>query len=119
MVARYDARLHKEYAVVDLSKHAEGRVGLRWRTEAEVLRAHNAQLHVSRLHTDCLRVVLSTDRQGSTAQLHISGTPCVDWSSAGKRLGGGGPTVLVYFVWVAMRLAYQEDQTPQRSVCRR
>jgi len=38
MVARYDARLHKEYAICDLSRHREGRVGLRWRTEAEVVR---------------------------------------------------------------------------------
>ena len=45
------------------------------------------------------------------ARLHVAGSPCVDWSNAGKRLGGGGPTVLVYFVWVAQRLVYQEDRT--------
>jgi protein FRA10AC1 len=33
----YDAKLHKEFALVDLSR-APAQLGLRWRTEAEVLR---------------------------------------------------------------------------------
>lgn len=37
MVSRYYAELHKEYAIADLSRWREGAVGLRWRTEAEVL----------------------------------------------------------------------------------
>lgn len=38
MVSRYYAELHKEYAICDLSRWREGAVGLRWRTEAEVVR---------------------------------------------------------------------------------
>ena len=37
LAARYDARLHKEYALADLSRWDEGKVGLRWRTEREVV----------------------------------------------------------------------------------
>mmetsp|Transcript_7504 Transcript_7504/g.19546 ORF Transcript_7504/g.19546 Transcript_7504/m.19546 type:complete len:169 (-) Transcript_7504:39-545(-) len=37
MAVRYYRRLHKEYAIVDLSRWREGQCGLRWRTEAEVL----------------------------------------------------------------------------------
>ncbi|KAJ8607426.1 hypothetical protein CTAYLR_009987 [Chrysophaeum taylorii] len=36
MAARYYRRLHKEYAIVDLSRWQEGACGLRWRTEREV-----------------------------------------------------------------------------------
>ncbi|KAF8060008.1 Fra10ac1 [Scenedesmus sp. PABB004] len=36
LARRYYARLFKEYAIADLSRHAEGRIGLRWRTVAEV-----------------------------------------------------------------------------------
>ena len=49
------------------------------------------------------------------SRVHAAGNPCVDWSSAGKRLGGGGETVLVYFVWVAMRLAYQEGHAQDKK----
>jgi protein FRA10AC1 len=34
---RFYDLLHKEFALADLSRYKEGRVGLRWRTEAEVL----------------------------------------------------------------------------------
>lgn len=37
MAARYYRKLHKEYAVVDLSRYREGKCGLRWRTERELL----------------------------------------------------------------------------------
>lgn len=37
MAARYYRKLHKEYAIVDLSRWREGACGLRWRTEREVL----------------------------------------------------------------------------------
>ncbi|CAM9755503.1 unnamed protein product, partial [Chrysoparadoxa australica] len=37
MAIKYFNRLHKEYALADLSHYREGRVGLRWRTEPEVL----------------------------------------------------------------------------------
>jgi protein FRA10AC1 len=33
----YWESLHKEFALADLSRYAEGKVGLRWRTEAEVV----------------------------------------------------------------------------------
>jgi hypothetical protein len=36
LARRYYARLFKEYAIADLSRAAEGAVGLRWRTKAEV-----------------------------------------------------------------------------------
>lgn len=36
LASRYYARLFREYAVADLSRYSEQKVGLRWRTEAEV-----------------------------------------------------------------------------------
>ena len=38
MALKYYQRLCKEYAICDLSRYREGAVGLRWRTEREVLR---------------------------------------------------------------------------------
>lgn len=38
MARRYYNKLYKEYAIIDLSRFKEGRYGLRWRTEAEVVR---------------------------------------------------------------------------------
>lgn len=38
MARRYYDRLFKEYAIVDLSEHKTGRIGMRWRTESEVVR---------------------------------------------------------------------------------
>ena len=35
-LTRYHEKLFKEYALADMSRHREGQVGLRWRTEAEV-----------------------------------------------------------------------------------
>ena len=37
MAAKYYKKLVKEYAVVDLSRYKEGKVGMRWRTEKEVI----------------------------------------------------------------------------------
>ena len=35
---RYYDKLFKEYALADLSRYKEGKIGFRWRTEAEVIR---------------------------------------------------------------------------------
>eukprot|EP00892_Ulva_mutabilis_P001512 jgi/Ulvmu1/11361/UM075_0021.1 len=37
MAAKYYKKLVKEYAVVDLTRYKEGKVGMRWRTEKEVV----------------------------------------------------------------------------------
>ncbi|OQR96961.1 hypothetical protein ACHHYP_12876 [Achlya hypogyna] len=37
MAVRYYQKLFKEYALGDFSRYKEGKVGLRWRTEAEVI----------------------------------------------------------------------------------
>jgi hypothetical protein len=37
LAKRYYSRLFKEYAIADLSRHKEGQLGLRWRTEPEVV----------------------------------------------------------------------------------
>lgn len=37
MAARYYKKLVKEYALVDLGRYKEGKVGMRWRTEGEVV----------------------------------------------------------------------------------
>lgn len=37
MARRYFDKLHKEYALCDLSRHKKGQVGLRWRVEREVI----------------------------------------------------------------------------------
>ena len=37
MARKYYNKLFKEYALADLSRYTEGKVGLRWRTEAEVV----------------------------------------------------------------------------------
>ena len=37
MAQRYYRKLHKEYAIADLSRHKTGQIGLRWRTEKEVI----------------------------------------------------------------------------------
>lgn len=37
MARRYYAKLFKEYAIADLSRYKESKVGLRWRTEQEVV----------------------------------------------------------------------------------
>jgi protein FRA10AC1 len=36
LAKRYYAKLHREYALADMSRYKEGAVGLRWRTEREV-----------------------------------------------------------------------------------
>lgn len=37
LAKRYYARLYKEYGIADLSRYKEGKVGLRWRTQSEVV----------------------------------------------------------------------------------
>lgn len=37
LARRYYDKLYKEYAIIDLSRHELGLIGLRWRTEAEVI----------------------------------------------------------------------------------
>ena len=37
MAAKYYSRLFKEYALVDLSRYREGKIGMRWRVEKEVV----------------------------------------------------------------------------------
>lgn len=37
MARRYYNKLYKEYAIIDLTRYKEGKFGLRWRTEAEVV----------------------------------------------------------------------------------
>lgn len=37
LAKRYYQRLYKEYAIADLSRYKEGKLGLRWRTQKEVL----------------------------------------------------------------------------------
>lgn len=37
MARRYYNKLYKEFAVIDLSRYKEGKYGLRWRTEKEVI----------------------------------------------------------------------------------
>jgi protein FRA10AC1 len=37
MARRYYNQLYKEFAIIDLSRYKEGKYGLRWRTEREVL----------------------------------------------------------------------------------
>ena len=48
---KYYDKLFKEYAVADLTRYREHRVGLRWRTEREVLHA-KGQLRCGRLGCD-------------------------------------------------------------------
>lgn len=43
MARRYYDQLYKEYAIIDLSRHDEGMIGLRWQTEAEVLSGKGQQ----------------------------------------------------------------------------
>ncbi len=42
MAIRYYQKLHKHYALADLTRYKEFKIGLRWRTEAEVAPAHAA-----------------------------------------------------------------------------
>ena len=48
MARRYYDELHKEYAICDLSRWRDGAVGLRWRTEAEVLRGEGERTCAAR-----------------------------------------------------------------------
>lgn len=37
MAVKYYSRLYKEYCICDVTHYREGRIGLRWRTESEVV----------------------------------------------------------------------------------
>ena len=37
LARRYYSKLFREFCIADLSRHKEGRVGLRWRTQREVV----------------------------------------------------------------------------------
>ncbi|EFC42695.1 predicted protein [Naegleria gruberi] len=39
LAKEYERKLFRDYAIADLSKYKEGKIGLRWRTESEVLRS--------------------------------------------------------------------------------
>ena len=54
MAANYDRHLFKEYALADMSRYKRGQVGLRWRTEKEVVSGKGesecANLHCAESH---------------------------------------------------------------------
>lgn len=68
MAIKYYDRLHKEYALVDLSRHREGKIGLRWRTEAEVV-AGKGQF-------ECGNVTPSKHKGRSTSSSTSSSVKC-------------------------------------------
>jgi protein FRA10AC1 len=51
MARRFYNQLYKEYAIIDLSRYKEGKYGLRWRTEAEVISSKGQQICASK-HCD-------------------------------------------------------------------
>jgi hypothetical protein len=51
MARKYYDQLFKEFAIVDLSRHREGKIGLRWRTEDEVLQGKGQEVCATR-HCD-------------------------------------------------------------------
>jgi hypothetical protein len=52
LARRYYERLFKEYAIADLSRYKESKVGLRWRTQAEVVRCPLLLLPHCSLHLE-------------------------------------------------------------------
>ena len=42
------------------------------------------------------------------ADIHVSGTPCVAWSSQGLRVGASGASALSFFSWIGQRRLIQE-----------
>ena len=56
LAARYYSKLFREYAIADLSRHAEGRLGLRWRTQAEVVAGRGQFTCGAKVRRACVRV---------------------------------------------------------------
>ena len=50
------------------------------------------------------------------AQLHIAGSPCVDWSAFGQKQEENGPTIIFFMVWVMMRRMLQEPSVILENV---
>lgn len=48
MARRYYNKLYKEYVVIDLSRYTEGKYGLRWRTEQEVIQKKGQHICASK-----------------------------------------------------------------------
>lgn len=51
MARRYYNQLYKEFAIIDLTRYKEGKFGLRWRTEAEVINDKGQKICASK-HCD-------------------------------------------------------------------
>ena len=45
------------------------------------------------------------------ADIHVAGTPCIAWSTFGRRSGASGPTLLCFMVWVYQRPRDRDEQT--------
>ncbi|CAK70974.1 unnamed protein product (macronuclear) [Paramecium tetraurelia] len=64
MIARkYYDKLYKEYAIIDLSQYKTGKIGMRWRTEPEVLSGKG--------ETICGNKVCTKDKELSTWELNF------------------------------------------------
>ncbi len=65
----------------------------------------------SAIRTSAHCVLCAGDCHVSAAQLHIAGTPCVDFSTqpGAKRLGTMGGACLPFVVWLALRARVQES----------
>jgi hypothetical protein len=64
LAKKYYARLFKEYALADLSRYKESKVGLRWRTEREVLAG---KVRLSKPATQHSLTALAPRRDSSSA----------------------------------------------------
>ena len=67
MARKFYNKLFKEYALVDLSRYQEGRLGLRWRTEAEVASGRGHHTCGGLL---CDSSLASGDRMPAPSSLH-------------------------------------------------
>ena len=47
--------------------------------------------------------------EAKSAELNISGSPCVAWSTMGTRAGANGVTLLCFMTWVYQRLLLEES----------
>ena len=55
-------------------------------------------------------------RQALPADVHIAGTPCVDYSSRGSKRGSQGKSTGPLFAWICQRLLLQEPYVVQENV---